>query len=93
MATPVYTDDIINGTASLLVQGVYQEHFTNLLGDSVGVFGDDIGLIGELFGMAKSEVAEMGTIEYYGDFKGQVIDIEPDTTTDTVTIKLRDIGD
>ncbi len=84
--------DIINAKASLIVQGVYQDNLTNVLADTE-LLGDEIGLIGELFGMAISEVKDNGTIEFYGEFVGEVMSISPDTSTDTVTIKLRDIGD
>lgn len=80
--------DIINGTASLLTQGIYQDEFTFVLSDGF-ILGDDF-LLGELYGLTRSE--ETGLIDYYGAFKGQVLGITPNTENDTVTIKLRDIG-
>lgn len=80
--------DIINGTASLLTQGIYQDEFTFVLSDGF-VLGDDF-LLGELYGLTRSE--ETGLIDYYGDFRGQVLGITPNTENDTVTVRLRDIG-
>lgn len=84
--------DIINATASLLVQSAYQSDYTNVLADADGVLGDDEAL-GELWGLTVTEAESMGTIEYYGEFVGEVLDIEPNTDNDTVSITLRDITD
>ena len=81
--------DIIEATASLLVQGAYQSDYTNLMGDT-DVLGDDYAL-GELWGLTFSEARNKGIIDYYGNFIGEVLGINPNTDDDTVTITLRDI--
>lgn len=82
--------DIINAKASLLVQSAYQSDYTNVLADSDGVLGDTEAL-GELWGLTVTEAESLGTIDYYGEFVGEVLGIEPNTDNDTVSITLRDI--
>ena len=84
--------DIIEAEANLLTQGAYQENYTNLLADDDGTLGDDYAL-GELWGLTYYEASKSGTIEFYGEFTGQVLGISPNIDVDEVMITVRDITD
>ncbi len=81
--------DIIQAEVSMLVQDYYQENYTNLVGDDY-VIGDDYAL-GELFGLTYTEAKAKGLVTYYGEFIGEVLNIEHNTDEDSITLTLRDI--